>query len=762
MRLRSHLVLLVLAAVLPVLAFSAVMAVVFSRQQRDAFEQRYLERVRAMRIALDRELEGHISALRVLSHSEYLASADLRGFYEQLHRVRTEQPAWSTVALLERNGTQLFNLHEPFGAPLPKSAVEVALLARVAASGEPAVTPLVKGAVSQAYTTAIVLPVQLRGAGTRLLVLALDSPVWLRFVSSVPVIPGATMTLLDQNGLVIARTLNPERWVGGRVSAVLYAKSRETPEAAYRNVGLEGQWFYTAHSRSTISGWTMATGVPVQDVERQLRGSTVAMTAGATLMAALAVALALVFGRRISQPVAALAQSAAALERGEQPPPAFTTPIAEISEVARAFDAAAKRLRAREIGLRESEAESRRLAAERARLLENERAAREEAEHANRIKDEFLATLSHELRTPLNAVFGWARTLRNEHVDAAMMMKGLESIERNSMAQVRLVEDLLDISRIVTGKVRLDVRAVDLAAVIESAVDAIRPAAAGKHIDVQTMLGPSVGTIMGDADRLQQIVWNLVSNAVKFTPRDGRVQIRATRLDAHVEIVVSDTGQGIAPHMLPHVFERFRQADSSPTRAHGGLGLGLALVKHLVELHGGSAAVDSAGEGRGATFTVRLPIGFGVAQPPVAPAHSGVSMPAAAADVSLKGVRVLVVDDEHDTLDLFRYVLGRTGAEVETAESAAEALARLEQRRPDVILCDIGMPDEDGYTLIRHVRRLSALRGGDVPAVAVTAYGRVEDHVRSREAGYDMHITKPVEPGALVAVVANLVKRSSA
>ena len=278
---------------------------------------------------------------------------------------------------------------------------------------------------------------------------------------------------------------------------------------------------------------------------------------------------------------------------------------------------------------------------------------------------------------------------------------------------------------------------------------------------METIVDPGATPVSGDPDRLQQVVWNLLSNAVKFTPKGGRVQIRLERINSHVEISVSDSGIGIKPDFLPHIFERFRQADSSPTRAHGGLGLGLALVKHLVELHGGSAAVDSAGEGRGATFTVRLPIGFGVAQPPVAPAHSGVSMPAAAADVSLKGVRVLVVDDEHDTLDLFRYVLGRTGAEVETAESAAEALARLEQRRPDVILCDIGMPDEDGYTLIHHVRRLSALRGGDVPAVAVTAYGRVEDRVRSREAGYDMHITKPVEPGALVAVVANLVKRSS-
>src|SRR5882724_7155651 len=465
----------------------------------------------------------------------------------------------------------------------------------------PAVSPLVKGAVSGVPTTAVATPVRARDGTVQLLGVAIDSPIWLRFLSSIPVIPGATMTLLDQNGIVIARTLNPEKWVGLRASPALYEKSRETPEAAYRNIGLEGQWFYTAHSRSKVSGWTVATGVPVEDVERELRGSTIAMTGGAALTVALAVALALVFGRRIAQPVSALAGAAMVLERGERPPPTSTTTIAEVANVAHAFDSAAERLRAREAALRHSETESRRLAAERANLLDNERAARKEAETANRMKDEFLATLSHELRTPLTAVFGWARSLRLGQADAAAMARGLESIERNATAQVRLIEDLLDSSRIVTGKMRLDVRAVDLPVVVENAVDAIRPAANAKQIRLQTVLDPLAGPVMGDPDRLQQVVWNLVSNAVKFTPREGRVQIRLARVESHVEIVVSDTGQGMAPEVVPHVFERFRQADSSMTRTHGGLGLGLALVKHLVEVHGGGVAAHSAGKGRGAT-----------------------------------------------------------------------------------------------------------------------------------------------------------------
>jgi len=761
LKLRSHLLILVLGAVLPVLAFSAVMAVMFWRQQRDAFEKRYLERVRAMSIALDRELQGHIRMLQVLSQSDYLAAGDMRGFYEQARRVQAQQSDWSTVALMDVTGVPVFNLRRPFGAPLPVSALDAALLARVATSGRPAVSPLVKGSVTGVYT-AVIVPVTTRGA-SRLLLVAIDSVTWFRFLSSIPVISGATMTLLDQNGIVIARTLNPDRWVGQRASPLLYAKSRETPEAAYRNIGLEGQWFYTAHSRSAISGWTVATGVPVADVERELRGSTIAMTTGAALMALLAVALALVFGRRIARPVSALAGAAAALERGEPPPPSTTSAIAEVADVTHAFDAAAQRLRARETALRASEAESARLAAERARLLNNERAAREDAEMANRLKDEFLATLSHELRTPLTAVLGWARMLRSGHGDEKSLERGLASIERNATAQARLVDDLLDVSRIVSGKMRLDIRVVDLPAVVESAVEAVRPAASAKQIRLQTSLDPLAGPVVGDPDRLQQIVWNLVSNSVKFTPREGQVQVRLARSDAHVDIVVSDSGQGMAPDVVPHVFERFRQADSSSTRAHGGLGLGLALVKHLVELHGGSVAAQSAGPGQGATFAVRLPIRVDAKRTPAAdvPRRDGEATAATVSpNGSLEDVRLLFVDDEVDTLELFTQILADTGAAIFTATSVAEAMVQFEQRRPDVLICDIEMPGEDGYSLVRRVRGLAADDGGAVPAVAVTAYGRAEDRLRLLAAGYDRYIAKPVEPSELVAVIVALAKRS--
>jgi signal transduction histidine kinase/ActR/RegA family two-component response regulator len=739
MKTRSHLVLLVLGAVLPVLAFSAVMGVVFWRQQRAAFEQRFLERVRAMAVALDRELEGHARALQVLARSPRLAAGDLRGFYEEASSVRAEQRLWATIILADPAGAQLINLRRPFGAPLPASSIEPAALASVATSGRTVVSALVKGAVTGGYTTAVMVPVRRGGTVPYVLLAAIDVPAWLQFLASYPVARDATMTLLDQNGLVIARTLNHERVVGQRPAPALYESSRRLPESAYRSLGLEGQWFYSAHSRSEFSGWTVATGVPVAGVERELRGSTVAIATGAAAMAALAIGLALMFGRRVARPVTALARSASVLATGQRPGPPPTTAITEVAEVAHAFDDAADRLRG---------------------LLEQERAARADAEAANRLKDEFLATLSHELRTPLNAVFGWARMLRGGAMDPPTLARGLEVIERNAMAQVKLIDDLLDVSRIVTGKMRLNVRPVDLPAAVENAMDAIRPAANARAIALEAVLDPAAGPVMGDPDRLQQVVWNLLSNAIKFTPRGGHVQVSLARVSSHVEITVSDSGQGIEPELLPHVFERFHQGDSSSTRRHGGLGIGLALVRHLAELHGGGVSVRSAGIGHGATFTVRLPISLAAETPGPTRVHPVVSDAVVAVPgVALQGIRLLLVDDERDTLDLFAHLLARTGAEIETATSVAEAMARFDRRPPDVLIADVEMPEEDGYALIRRVRSLDPARGAAVPAVAVTAYGRVEDRVRLLAAGYNMHVPKPVEPAELVAVIAALARR---
>jgi len=386
-----------------------------------------------------------------------------------------------------------------------------------------------------------------------------------------------------------------------------------------------------------------------------------------------------------------------------------------------------------------------------AQRLAREQRARAEAEAANRVKDEFLATLSHELRTPLNAVLGWAVTLRGGRLDAATTARALEAIERNARAQSQLIEDLLDISRIVTGKIRLDVRPIEPAAVIEAALDAVRPAAESRSIALETALEP----VYADPDRLQQVVWNLLTNAIKFTPPGGLVEVRLERVGASVEIVVQDTGQGIPADLLPYIFDRFRQADRSSTRSQGGLGIGLALVRHLVELQGGTVTAASDGPGKGSTFRVRLPLL--VRGPETAARRLARPMSTASPLGSLNGIRVLVVEDELDTLELFEGILATGGAEVRRATSAAEALAILAAWRVDVIVSDIEMPHEDGHAFIRRVRALPSEQGGATPAVAVTAYGSFDDRVRALAAGFQTHLPKPVEPAELVAIVASLV-----
>jgi PAS domain S-box-containing protein len=400
----------------------------------------------------------------------------------------------------------------------------------------------------------------------------------------------------------------------------------------------------------------------------------------------------------------------------------------------------------------------RRAREERERLLEAAQAARADAEAANRIKDEFLATLSHELRTPLNAILGWARILSSGELAPDDLKEGLAAIDRNARAQAQIIEDLLDISRIISGNLRLDVQRMNVAEVIEAAIASVAPAAEAKGVRLKKVLDPLAGPVSGDPARLQQIVWNLLSNAVKFTPRGGRVQVLLERVNSHVEISVIDSGIGIRPEFLPHIFERFRQADSSTTRRHGGLGLGLAIVKQLAELHGGTVRVKSPGEGQGSTFVVSLPITVVHETPPEKARTQQQSGAFDCSHAPLAGIRVLVVDDEPDARQLVRRVLGDCGAEVALAESAAEALRLVEAFRPDILVSDVGMPDQDGYDLIRQVR--SRLTAKTLPAVALTAFARSEDRRRALLAGFQTHVAKPVEPEELVAVVASLVERT--
>jgi PAS domain S-box-containing protein len=406
----------------------------------------------------------------------------------------------------------------------------------------------------------------------------------------------------------------------------------------------------------------------------------------------------------------------------------------------------------------------RRIEAEREQLLQSERAARSEAERSSRMKDEFLATLGHELRTPLNAILGWSEVLRRTGSANAKLADGLRVIERNARAQAQIIEDLLDMSSIISGKVRLEMRKVDLASVIEASLNAVRPAAETKGIELKVAFDTSTGPVRGDSNRLQQVFWNLLTNAVKFTPKAGCVSVTLGSEGSQLKVSVADDGEGIDRAFLPYVFERFRQADASTSRRHGGLGLGLSIVKQLVELHGGSITAFSPGKEKGSTFTVKLPV-MAVdiesaewnAQRSYAPRSASDHADAYAQSADLGGVRVLVVDDEPDARSLIERLLQECEATVTTAGSASEALEHVVREAPDVLLSDIGMPKEDGYSLMRRIRRLSG-KASRIPAIALTAYARAEDRAKALQAGYQMHLAKPVEPATLIATVARLVK----
>jgi signal transduction histidine kinase/ActR/RegA family two-component response regulator len=398
----------------------------------------------------------------------------------------------------------------------------------------------------------------------------------------------------------------------------------------------------------------------------------------------------------------------------------------------------------------------------RAALAVDNARAYDDAQSANRLKDEFLATLSHELRTPLNAILGYSRLVQSGMLTRDKHTHALQTVERNARALTQIVEDILDVSRIISGKIRLDVQPVDLPHVVSDAVETVLPAAEAKQIRIHTILDPRAAPISGDPDRLQQIVWNLVSNAVKFTPKKGVVQVRLERVNSHVEIIVSDTGIGISPDFLPHIFERFRQADSGTTREHAGIGLGLAIVRHLIELHGGTIHAASGGRDEGSTFRVRLPLMIvhhesppeRRGQPPAEPAHTNIPLP------DLGGLTVLAADDDADARALVSETLESRGARVVVVDSADEAMAALQTIRPDVLIADIGMAHTDGFELLKRIRQSPDDTIRDVPAAALTAYARAEDRMKVLQGGFQMHLVKPVDPAELIVAVAVLAKRT--
>jgi signal transduction histidine kinase len=728
MKIRAHVIWLVAAAVLPVMIFSMIMTAVFWRQQRAAYEDRFLERVRAVSIALDREHEASIAALRGLAESSTLAAGDLERFHGRAEQALRGEQSWAAVMLADASGNQLLHVPGPPGPALPhlqdNEAFRQALSTR-----QPAISSLLASTGSGKYTTSIALPVML-GSEVRYVLLAeVDQKTWLRFLSLYPVVPGATMTLLDQNRIVIARTLNDDQWVGRSPAPVLDAKSAASPLAAYRSVGLEGQWFYSAHSRAALSKWTVATGVPVGFVESSLRGSLIAMLLGIAGTGVLAIALIIIFGRRIERPVRRLAELARSIGRFDAEP--VKPPVSNVREVDEVAET-----------LVEASTLIRRRSAERDEALAKEMAARAEAESASRSKDEFLAMLGHELRNPLGAISSAAIVLEHSGTSAPAAAQAREVITRQMGHLAGIVDDLLDVARVTTGKISLRHEVADVAAIVRGCLDTLR--STGRLAGHEVILEAEPVWADVDVTRLEQVLTNLLVNAVKYTPATGTITVRV-RPDADEAVLsVSDTGMGIVPKMLPLIFDLFVQSDRALDRSQGGLGIGLTLVKRIVELHGGTVSAASGGAGQGSTFTVRLPRVI----PAAAPAR-----PVVAPCGVIGARRILIVEDNDDARDMLRSMLSLWGHEVEEARDAEEALGRLAQWRPDMALVDIGLPRRDGYELARDIRSGNETR--DVFLVAVTGYGQPEDHGRAMDAGFDAHLVKPVDPDRLAAVIAS-------
>jgi signal transduction histidine kinase/ActR/RegA family two-component response regulator len=741
MSLRSHLLALVLVTLVPVLIFCGVLVFALTQHERATVEQGSRETARALAVAVDQQLEGVMAALSSLALSREITTGDLQGFHEEAGALRAEHDGWESVYLYDRDGEGLVHASLPYGTAFP-SARDHEAFGRLLATGRPVVSDLTLGRAVGRPIVAVLVPVKVDDQVKYVLGASLDSQRMMRAILERQRMPAdGTITISDRNKVVVARTVAADRFVGKPVSPRLAQLITAAPEGSYEDVTLDGVPVYAAYSRSPLSGWTVAISIPSRLVDASLRRSLLAVVGAGFTFIVLAVGLAALVGRRIAAAIESLSPAAHALARGAPLPTRDLSMVTEVDGVAGDLTEAAA-------VLAERAADRSRTEEERARLLARAEAARGEAEVANRTKDEFLATVSHELRTPLTAILGWARMLRGGRLAGDAVGRGLEVIDRNARLQAQLIDDLLDVSRIITGKLRLEVRPIELAPVIDSAIDAVRDTADAKGVILERNVGANLTPLRGDPNRLQQVVWNLLANAIKFTPSGGRVNVVARVVGSELEIAVSDNGKGIEREFLPFVFDRFRQ--SAMGRASGGLGLGLALVRHLTELHGGTVQVHSDGPDHGATFTVRLP--SGVSNETVAPVAS--TRPTANFP-SLSGVRVLVVDDDDDARQLLALVLEQCHAEVLTAASTEEALRRVENEKPDIVLSDINMPDADGYAFVRALRERD---GGatHVPTIALTASVRGEDRRRALAAGFDMHVAKPVEPAALAEIVAEL------
>ncbi len=728
MRLRTHLIFLTLATVVPVVLFAVGLIIYHTQLERSSLERGMRDTARALALALDRDVNDIKTGVEALAGSRYLnAPVDLAHFYEEATTVSKGFGGWAVLS--DPGGRQVLNTSRPLGAALPIPTVaSLEMMQNVAASRKTFVSNIFVGTVSRQPAVIVAVPV-IRDNQVRYV---LDFPFpptqFTDLLREASLSRGWIAVITDREGGVVARVPDAAAVVG-KQEGQEWANQTTRDEGFLKGDVLRGPPVYAAYKRSKETGWVVGVAAPIKLVDAGIRRSQLALSSGGVLLLAIACGLAYVLGKRIAAPIVALADSLKAGPVAPRPP--AQSRVSEVEDLRLALEEA-------------------RTAARRAELAH---AARREAEAANRAKDDFLAVLSHELRTPLNATFGWVRMLRSGRLDSGSAAHALEVIERNVTQQSRLISDLLDASRIVFGRLELSLQRLDLPGLVAEVVESVRPAAEIRGIVFKSELDPDAGPVHGDPDRLRQVIENILGNAIKFTPQDGAVTVRLVR-DADACLTVSDTGRGIDGDLLPHIFERFKQSDSTSTRAHAGLGLGLAIVRHLVELHGGRVRAESAGLGQGATFTVILPIAAAAAD-----AAFGQGISAAGGGERLDGVRVLVIEDDDDTRDLIAVVLRQTGAVPFVAANAHDGVGMAAQVRPDVLVCDLAMPDKDGLVVVREIKSWAAEAGVILPALALSAYARPEDRDRALAAGFDFYLAKPVDPSELVRAVARLVRR---
>ncbi|HSE03921.1 MAG TPA: ATP-binding protein [Methylomirabilota bacterium] len=867
--LRAYLVVLVVLCVVPMMVFSVWLTVTIAREQRAALRAGMQDTVRALAIAVDRDLRENVHTLQAVAVSRSLDGPDLTAVRAAMQDVAASQRQWLAITLYTPDGQRVLDTAHPLDEPAGDDPDAYAIR-RVLETAQ----PVVSGATGFGPDSFAVRVPVVRAGEVHYVMSATVSGAAVGEIFRQQGLPDSWIgSLVDRRGIVLARhpTARTQGQEAGFPISTMVAR-----EGWGGRVGLPEGAFYFAYARPELTAWHVVLAAPVAALDRPWLRSLGATLAGGAAFLLIGVGLATLACRPLTRSLSRLAEAAAELGRGHTPSPVDSA-VADLRSVGHDLEAAGQAREAAEHAVRAREAQlsaivnqatagiaqidldgrfvlvnrrycdlvgrtpiemsarvfadvvhpddrpravaalreltmdgseaalevrcarpdaslrwmdasltlvrdareprsvaivaldatGRRVAedaaragdAERRALLEREHTARQQAETASQAKDEFLAVVSHELRTPLNALRLWAGLLRSGPADPATIARAADTIDRNIVLQARLIEDLLDVSRILSGRLRLAIVRVDLAAIIAAAIETVRVAADNKGIALATALDPDTGAVLGDPIRLQQVVWNLLSNAVRFTPAGGRVEVRLRRSGRDAELVVADTGRGITPELLPLVFDRFRQGESGTTRSHGGLGLGLSIARQMVELHGGTIAAASAGEGRGATFTVCLPLAAALVRtPPAIPAAAGPGGDGALAR-RLEDLEVLVVDDDAETTDAMKLALGLEGARVTTVSSVAGALTAIERRWPDVLVSDIGMPGRDGFDLIREVRRREALHGRHLPAIALTAYAAADDRRRAIEAGYEAHVPKPAEAPALASLITRLLSQ---